>query len=517
VILENGIVRTMAPTLPVARALAIAGDRIAGGVGTHETALASPERVDLGGRSVLPGLNDSHVHFPTWALAQRQIRLEGTASLDEALQRIAAATREVKPGAWLRGMGWRTGDWAPPTEPTKEALDRVTGDTPTALMARDYHSLWLNSAALAHANGDLEVEGGVVVRDERGEPTGVLREECAWHFRDTHVRPTEDEMVEASREGVRIAIARGVTAVHDKDGWLGALGVWQRLREDGSLKLRVWQSIPAEQVDEVADLHIRSGFGDDLVRVGYLKTFMDGTLGSQTARMLDGSGVQITSKEQLAEIIRRGAQAGLPVAVHAIGDLANREALDAFEETRAEWQPLGLRHRIEHAQVLAPEDLPRFAELGIAASVQFSHAPSDRDLADRFWSGKTGGAYAYRSLRDSGALLANGSDAPIEELDPWAGVCAGVLRTIDDREPWHPEQRLTLDEALEATTVNPAWLARDEHRRGKLLPGYLADLVVLDRDPHELDAQQLPEVKIVATMLGGRWTHNPPPWEDRAG
>ena len=242
----------------------------------------------------------------------------------------------------------------------------VTGDTPTALMARDYHSLWLNSAALALANGDLEAAGGVVVRDERGEPTGVLREECAWRFRDTHVRPTEDEMIDASREGIRIAIARGVTAVHDKDGWLGALGVWQRLRDEGSLKLRVWQSMPAERVDELADLRVRSGFGDDLVRIGYLKAFMDGTLGSQTARMLDGSGVQITSREQLAEIIRRGAQAGLPVAVHAIGDLANREALDAFEETRGEWQPLGLRHRIEHAQLLGPEDLPRFAALGIA-------------------------------------------------------------------------------------------------------------------------------------------------------
>jgi predicted amidohydrolase YtcJ len=206
-------------------------------------------------------------------------------------------------------------------------------------------------------------------------------------------------------------------------------------------------------------------------------------------------------------------QARLPVAVHAIGDLANREALDAFEETQAEWRPLGLRHRIEHAQVLAAEDLPRFAQLEVAASVQFSHAPSDRDLADRFWGTRTGGAYAYRSLRDSGALLANGSDAPIEELDPWAGICAGVLRTIDEREPWHPEQRLTLEEAVEATTVNPAWLARDEHRRGKLLPGFLADLVVLDRDPFELDAEQLPEVQVVATMLGGRWTHNPPPWE----
>ncbi len=508
-ILENGTIRTLEPALPVARALAIAGDTIAGGVGTHERALATPERIDLGGRCVLPGFNDSHVHFPTWALAQRQVRLEGAATLDETLERIAAAARDVEPGRWLRGMGWRSGDWSPPVEPTKEALDRVTGDTPTALMARDYHSLWLNSAALARANGDLEVEGGVVVRDTDGEPTGVLREECAWHFRDAHVRPTEDELVEASREGVRIAVSRGVTAVHDKDGWLGALGVWQRLRDEGSLQLRVWQSIPADHVGNAAALQLHSGFGDDLVRVGYLKTFMDGTLGSQTARMLDGSGVQITSRDELAEIIRLGATARLPVAVHAIGDLANREALDAFEETRGDWQPLGLRPRIEHAQLLTWEDIPRFAQLGVAASVQFSHAPSDAEIADRLWAGKTDRAYAYRSLWDAGTLVANGSDAPIEELDPWAGVVAAVSRD------WHPEQRLILDEAIKATTVNPAWLARDEHRRGKLLPGYLADLVVLDRDPYETD--DLTTVNVVATMLGGRWTQNPPPWEDRAG
>jgi predicted amidohydrolase YtcJ len=513
VILENGIVRTMERSLPVARALAVAGDRIAGGVGTHETMPASPERVDLGGRCVLPGFSDSHVHFPTWSLAQRQVRLEGTASLDEALHRIAAAARDAPPGGWLRGTGWRAGDWSPHVEPTKEALDRVTGATPTALMARDYHSLWLNSAALAYADGDLEVAGGVVVRDARGEPTGVLREECAWHFRDAFVRPTEDEMVDASREGLRLATARGVTSVHDKDGWIGALGVWQRLRDEGSLTLRVWQSVPAEQVGELASLHIRSGFGDDLLRLGYLKAFMDGTLGSQTARMLDGTGVEITSCADLAGFIRAGATAGLPVAVHAIGDLANREALDAFEETRDVWQPRGLRPRIEHAQLLSSEDVARFARLGVAASVQFSHAPSDRDLADRFWAGRTDGAYAYRSLWESGALLANGSDAPIEELDPWAGVCAGVLRTIDDRPAWHPEQCLTLEQTLLATTVNPAWLAGDERRRGKLVPGFLADLVVLDRDPFEVPAEQLSEVLVVATMLGGRWTYNPPPWD----
>src|SRR5438270_4335327 len=408
----------MEASLPSVRALAIAGEQVVGGIGTHESALPSPERVDLGGRCVLPGFSDSHVHFPTWSLAQRQVRLEGTRSLEEALARVAEAARSVEPGRWLRGTGWRSGDWTPPTEPTKEALDSVTGSMPTALMARDYHSLWLNSAALGQANGDLQVPGGVVEVDERGEPTGVLREECAWHFRDVHVHPTDDEMVEASREGVRIATARGVTSVHDKDGWLGALRVWQRLAEEGSLTLRVWQSLPHDQVAELATVGIRSGFGSPLVRIGYLKAFMDGTLGSQTARMLDGSGVEITSREQLEEIVRAGAAAGLPVAVHAIGDRANREALDAFEATQDAWRALGLRQRIEHAQLLTREDVPRFGALGLAASVQFSHAPSDLDLADRFWAGKTDGAYAFRTLLDSGAVLANGSDAPIEELDP---------------------------------------------------------------------------------------------------
>jgi predicted amidohydrolase YtcJ len=513
VILENGSIRTLEPSMPTARALAIAGELIAGGVGTHEQALASPEVVDLAGRCVLPGFNDAHVHFPSWSLAQRQVRLEGTQSLDEALQRIAAAARDVQPGLWLRGLGWRSGDWSPSIEPTKEALDRVTGDTPTALMARDYHSLWLNSAALDRADGDLEQHGGVVVRDERGEPTGVLREECAWHFRDTYIHPTEDEMVEASREGIKLANARGVTAVHDKDGWLGALAVFQRLQREGSLSLRVWESHPKDGLDALLALPLAGPFGNDFLRLGYVKAFMDGTLGSQTARMLDGTGVEITSRTELEETIVRAAERRFPVAVHAIGDRANRDALDAFEATRDLWQARKLRPRVEHAQLLAPEDIGRFAQLGVACSVQFSHAPSDRDLADRFWAGKTDGAYAYRSLWDSGAVVANGSDAPIEELDPWAGVCAGVLRTIDDRPPWHPEQRLALEQALVATCVNPAWLCGDERRRGKLVPGFLADLVVLDSDPLDLAPEELPSVEVVSTMVGGRWVHNPPPWD----
>jgi hypothetical protein len=513
VILANGVVRTLDPSLPIAAALAIAGDRIAGGVGTHETALASPETVDLGGRCVLPGFTDAHVHFPSWSLARRQVRLEGARSLPETLARVAEAARSAPAGRWLRGYGWRAGDWPAGEEPTKEALDAVTGDVPTALMAKDYHSLWLNSSALARADGDLLVPGGVVELDVRGEPTGILREESAWRFRDVYARPSEEELLAATREGLRVASARGVVAIHDKDGWLGSLTIFQRLRAEDALPLRVWQSVPHEELDHLAGLGLASGLGDGYLRLGYLKAFLDGTLGSQTARMLDGSGIEITSREELADIVRRAAATGFPVAVHAIGDRANRDALDAFEETQDAWRPLGLRQRIEHAQCLDPADVPRFARLGVAASVQFSHAPSDRDLADAFWAGRTAGAYAFRSLLDSGAVVANGSDAPVEELDPLLGVRAGALRTLDERPAWHPEQAVTVEQALHATCVAPAWLSGDERRRGTLVPGRLADLVVLDRDPLGCPLEELPEVHVVATMVGGQWVHNPPPWD----
>jgi predicted amidohydrolase YtcJ len=497
-ILENGTIRTLDPSLPLARSLAVAGNRIAGGVGTHETALASPEVVDLGGRCVLPGFTDSHVHFPTWAVAQYEVKLDGCGSLAEALGHVTGATPR---GDVLRGYGWRSGEWSEGREPTKEDLDAVS-DRPAAFISKDYHSLWLNSTALALAGGDLDVEGGVVERDASGEPTGVLREEAAWRFERRYLAIPAREYVDAMRAGVKLAHARGVTCVHDKDGWLGAAGLWQRLDP----QLRVWQSVPAETLPQLRDLSLRSGFGSPLLRIGYLKVFMDGTLGSQTAWMLDGSGVRITSGEGLAEIVRAGAEAGWPVGVHAIGDRANREALDAFAATRDAWQPRGLRQRIEHAQCLAPEDVARFAELGVAASVQFTHAPSDEQLAKRFWPDKLDGVYSFRSLLEAGALLANGSDAPVEELDPWAGVVAAVQRH------WREEQRLTLEQALHATCVAPAWLSHDERVRGTLLPGRAADLVVLDRDPFA-NGTDLCEVQVVATMVAGRWVHNPPPWD----
>ncbi|MEA2362266.1 MAG: hypothetical protein QOD71_1411 [Thermoleophilaceae bacterium] len=497
-VFEGGTIRTLDPAAPVIDRLAVTGGLIA------DAPAADAGRVDLEGGCVLPGFNDAHVHFPTWSLAQRQIRLEGAHSLAEAVARVADGLAGAPTGAWLRGLGWRDADWTEP--PTRAALDGIAPDTPVILTSKDYHSLWLNSAALARAGGDLDAPGGVVERDAAGEPTGILRENAAWQFRDRHSTPTMDEMLAACRAGLRIAASRGVTAVHDKDGWMGSLELFQRLREAEELTLRVWQSIPAERLPHLRKLGLRSGYGDDMLRVGYLKVFMDGTLGSATARLLDGSGVELTSSERLAEIVREAAAAGWPVGVHAIGDAANRAALDAFEATAADWRPLGLRQRIEHAQLLDAAELPRFAAIGVAASVQFSHAPSDRDLADRVWEGHRG-AYAYRSLHEAGARLANGSDAPVEELDPLQGIAAAVLRTLDERPAWRPEQALTVDAALRATCVEPAWLARDERRRGTLAPGMVADLVVLDRDPVACAQDELPNIRVLATLVGGRIAH----------
>ena len=314
------------------------------------------------------------------------------------------------------------------------------------------------------------------------------------------------------RDGLKIVAARGVTAVHDKDGWLGAPRFWQRLAEEGALTLRVWQSLPHDHVDRLEELGFRSR---DRRRAAPDR--LPEGLHGRHARLADRPAARRLRRPDHEprgacgdRPGRRRVQVGRSACTRSAIS-ANREALDAFEETRDDWEPLGLRQRIEHAQLLAPEDIPRFGELGVAASVQFSHAPSDRDLADRNWAGKTDGAYAYRSLLDSGAVVANGSDAPIEELDPLAGIRAGVLRTLDEREAWHPEQAVTVEQALEATIVAPAWLAR---RRAppRQAP---ARLPRRPRRPRPRPAgdrpEELPEVEVVATMLGGRWMHNPRP------
>ena len=413
------------------------------------------EVIELGDATVIPGLVDAHVHFPSWALGLQELRLFGTRSVSEALERIEAC--EKPSDGWLRGRGWREEDWPEGERPTLAALDEVTGEVPTALRAHDGHTLWVNSRAL-RLGGDPAHEDG------------LLREQEAWDFFDTFAAASARETLDAVRAGIPVAHAAGVTGVHDKDGARGAPEAFAALRDAAELALRVWQSVPDA----------------DPARGSYVKVFMDGTLGSRTALLLGGGGLRLMGPEELADVVRAAAEAGMPVAVHAIGDLANREALDGFEATEAVWQPLGLRHRVEHAQCIHADDIARYARLGITASVQYSHATSDRELAARLWADRLDRAYPYRQLLDAGVRLAGGSDAPVEELDPLAGIAAAQ------------ECGVTRDEALESFTAAPAWLEGAEARRGRLSPGCDADLVILDGD------------HVRATMVAGEWVHGQP-------
>ena len=454
-ILDNGVIRTLDPSLPTCGALAIAGPIVAGGVGTHEWMLPTPERVNLG-----RPLRAAGVHRLARPLSDLVAGAARRAARGSRLRRRRARARRrprasghLDPRHGLAGRGLAGGtDGGGASTLSRETLRRRSGRRTTT------RSGSTPPASRAQAETSTSPAGWSNATPT-GNPTGILREESAWRFRDRYVTVTEDEWVDATREGIRVANANGVGAIHDKDGWLGAASIFGRIHEQEGLSLRVWQSLPVDRLPEIAALPLRARIGDDFLRLGYVKTFMDGTLGSQTALMLDGSGVEITSREELEEVIRAAAAVGWPVAVHAIGDRANRNALDAFEATQEAWKPLGLRHRIEHTQCLDPADLPRFAELGIACSVQFSHAPSDRDLAERFWGDRLEGTYAFRSLLDSGAVLVNGSDAPVEELDPLAGIRAGVLRTIDDR-PGVATRRGADDRAGDRRLDRHAGLAR---------------------------------------------------------
>ena len=476
----------MDPRLPQVRALSIAGDTIAGGVDVREGAAdtVGHERIDLEGRCVLPGFCDAHVHFLDWALGRTELDLGAAGSMAEALRTVGEAA--AAGDGWLRGHGWLEEAW-PDGPPTAEALDGVTAERPVALWAHDHHTLWVNTAALRAAG-------------QTGP--GIVRERDAWDF------PLPERLALEQSQAVRAAMAaaneRGVVSVHDYQRDRGR-GLWQRLDSDRRLTLRVHMSLPAERIGAAKAMELRTGFGSELLRVGPVKAFMDGTLGSSTAWMLDGSGMVLTSAEEMAEIARASAASGLSVAVHAIGDGANRAVLDALEQTRAAWEDVPVPPRIEHVQCIDDADLGRLAELGVTASMQPVHQRSDRDLADRLWGERARCGYRWRDLLDSGAHLAFGSDAPIEDLDPLAGIDAAVNRD------WYPEQRLDVADAVLAFTAGGAAAVGEHRRRGLLLPGYAADLVVLDTDiiAHP---DRIAGTTVVATMLAGRWVHGRPPW-----
>lgn len=520
IILYNGPVYTLNPAQPRAQAVAIRDGRIVavGSEGKVRAAVTGrAEGINLNGRALIPALTDAHVHLIAHALARRHVRLDDAATLDDALQRIGAAAERLPDGAWVRGRGWdhsRWGRW-----PTAVDLDAVVGDRPAYFSRKDGHSAWVSSAALRLAGITAETPdpvGGAIQR-ERGEPTGILLE-TAVDLVQRHIpEPGQEERLAAVREAIAEAHSYGMVGMHlpasmtPGDGRM-TLDDLQTLRERGHLQLRCLVYLGLDGLDAALALGLHSGLGDRWLRLGGVKMFADGSLGSQTAEMLapyEGSsnrGIAVLSFEELRSAVRRAIHGGLAVMVHAIGDAANRRVLDAIEAALPGAPSLLIPNRIEHCQILHPDDLPRFARLGVIASMQPIHCTADMDMADVLWGKRCANAYAWRSLLNAGATLAFGSDAPVEPLNPWLSVHAAVTRQRPDGTPdggWYPEQRLTVEEALRGFCHGCAVAAGAASEQGMIAPGMLADLAILSADPFKIDPSALHTICAEMTILEG--------------
>ncbi|MGQ9717628.1 MAG: amidohydrolase [Anaerolineae bacterium] len=522
-LLINGNIYTMDPHRPRASALAVGGGHIRAVGGDELRALAGvgTEVVDLEGCTVIPGLTDSHIHLTWFALGLQQVDLTGTSSREEMLTRVAARAAVTPAGEWILGRGWHQEEWPDRRFPTAADLDAVAPDHPVLLVAKSGHALVANSRALERAGITADTPdppGGRIVRDEAGRPTGLFLEEAMRWVQQAVPAPDAAALARILPPALEQLARLGLTAVHDM-GDLTALEASQRLWEDGvPLPLRVVFYLPLEGLDQARALRQRFGPGDGFLHIGGVKLFADGALGPRTAAMLEpyigepeNVGILSLEPERLREVVRQVAEGGMALAVHAIGDRANRLVLDALEalppENRAR-----LRHRIEHVQLLHPDDVGRLAALGVVASMQPIHAVQDAPMADRYWGpARCATAYAWRSLLDAGTVLAFGSDCPVESPDPFLGIHAAVTRSRQDGyggpKGWVPAQRITVEEAVRAYTWGAAWAAGLEDRLGTLTPGKWADLVVLDRDIFAADPSLIPQTRVLATMVGGQWTH----------
>ena len=488
------------------------------------------ERIDLRGGLMTPGWFDAHVHFMWWGFQMAEIDLRETKTIDEALDIIGRRARELAHGRWLTGGRFDKNKWG--GWPTAADLDRVTGDRPAVLRSRDGHSRWLNTAALraAKIGKDTVVpEGGAIFRDAAGEPTGVVQER-ANELADRAVpAATEADCDAATLRAQSEALRHGVTGVESLEQ-ASSYATFQRARERGDLRIRAVMGIPHRSLalslpttgtppqirDKVAfDFEtallagMRTGQGDEWLRLGHVKFFTDGALGSQTAALeepyegTDDRGILTFDPLELRTDVARAAAAGLAVAIHAIGDRAVHVALDAVAPTRV--TSPALRQRLEHIQLVRAEDLGRFGALGVIASMQPIHCTSDRDLADTYWGPRrTPRAYPWRTLLDRRAVLAFGSDAPVEPIDPLLGIHAAITRRRpSDREAWFPAERLTLDEALHAYSAGAAYSTGREREWGTLEVGMRCDATVVDRDLAELPEDEVLTARVRATITDG--------------
>jgi predicted amidohydrolase YtcJ len=494
-------------------AIAIAAGRIlALGRARELDAAAGPgtRRIDVRGATVTPGCTDAHIHLASWACARAELTVPA-APRDAVLRAVARWIAEHPGDDVVVGRGWLDAAWNEP--PERAALDAVTGERPVLLDAHDDHTLWVNSAALARAGVGRDTPdppGGGLERDAAGEPNGIVREHATRLFRALRPRRGPEHQLEALRRAVVALHAEGVTAIHDFEG-----PDEQRLLHaltDTTPRVRVLMHLAHAGLEGALALGLESGLGDDCFRVGAVKLFADGTLGSRTAALLhpyDGTsetGWDLIDPAELRSLVARALNGRLAVAIHAIGDRAVRSALDAFEAAGPARGAPRLPSRIEHVQLLDDGDRPRFAALGIVASMQPIHCTSDLELAARHWNSRLARAYPWRALLQSGARLAFGSDAPIERPSVAAGLHAAVTRQRGDGTPrggFVPEQRITLDDALTAYTEAPARMAGTWPRLGRLAPGALADLVVWDQDLHRLPVAELAGAKPAFTILDG--------------
>ncbi len=473
---------------------------------------------NLNGKTVLPAFTDAHTHFTLSALHLTRINLDDAASLAEALAIIKQHKQKAEPNEWVRGGGFNKNIW-PDGVPHKRHLDALFPDTPVALESKDYHSLWVNSRALKMAGihrHTTDPEGGKIGRDGDGALNGLLYENALNLVYDKILLPANERIAAAVRERTRQFLAFGITTVHTMEG-IAEFKALQKIQQQDALKMRVHFYIPKDEAAPLIDSGIQSGFGLDKLSIAGVKFFTDGSLGSQTAHMLQpyensqSTGIAHISEAQLKEEVLFFNQHGLSAAVHAIGDAAVLKTVNVFEAVQNKVKNPLIRNRIEHAQLVPADQIERIARLNITASMQPVHIADDVKTADKYWGERCTQAYPFRQLADAGINLTFGSDTPVAGIDPFKGLYSALERKyhLDSNEKsWYPRQTVTLHEALTAYTMGAVRAVGRETIAGSLEPGKVADFIVLDRDIFSIPSEELPSVKIDKTIVGGKVVFN---------
>jgi predicted amidohydrolase YtcJ len=521
-ILTNGKIWT--GTGAQAEAVACAGGRIvAVGAAADVAKWRGPKTqvMDLGGKRVVPGFNDAHVHFLDGGEHLSSVKLRDAKTEAEFRDRIRAFAAKLPKGRWIEGGDWDHENWTPARLPTRQLIDEAAGDHPVFINRLDGHMALANSLALKLAGVTRHTDdppGGTIVRDAAGEPTGVLKDAAMGAVERVIPDPSEDEIADALRAAMRYAAENGVTSVQDMSASPEVLRAYQKLLAKGELTVRVSAHQPLAQWKRLADVGVLAGFGGPSLHVGGLKGFADGSLGSTTALFFEPyadapgtSGLasdEMIPESKIARHILEADRAGLQVAVHAIGDRANHLILNFFEEAEKANGARDRRFRIEHAQHLRKEDIPRFASLKVIASMQPYHAIDDGRWADgRIGAERAKGTYAFRSLLDAGAVLAFGSDWFVAPMEPLMGIYGAVTRrTLDGKHPggWVPEQKIKVEEAVRAYTWGSAYASFEEGIKGTVEVGKLADMAVLDTDIFGIDPVEIEKARVAVTVFDGK-------------